>query len=238
MKGVVLAGGLGTRLYPLTYATNKHLLPVYNLPMIFYPIKTLVNAGIKDVIVVTGGPHAGHFLRVLKNGKELGLSTLHFAYQENEGGIAEALSLTEEFVDSDNLCVILGDNCTDADISNEVQNFKTGAHLFLKEVTDPERFGVVSFNDNRITKITEKPTRPDSNYAVTGLYIYDAIVFEKIRQIKRSKRGELEITDVNNLYLGERNLSYSELQGYWRDAGNPEALLEVSNYWATKQERR
>lgn len=238
MKGVVLAGGLGTRLYPLTYATNKHLLPVYNLPMVFYPIRTLVKAGIRDVIVVTGGPHAGHFLRVLKNGKDLGLSTLHFAYQEKEGGIAEALSLTEDFVDGDSSCVILGDNCTDADISKEVAGFKFGAHIFLKEVEDPERFGVPSFDSkNEIIAITEKPKFPESRFAVTGVYLYDATVFEKIRKIEPSKRGELEITDVNNLYLKEGQLTYSELLGYWRDAGTAEALLEVGNFWAGKERK-
>lgn len=235
MKGVVLAGGLGTRLYPLTYATNKHLLPVYDKPMVFYPINTLVRAGIKEVLVVTGGPYAGHFVRVLKNGKELGLKHLEYAYQEGEGGIAAALSLCEDFADGDSLCVILGDNCTDADISKQVKGFKDGAMVFLKKVPDPERFGVPVFNENReIIKIEEKPKKPKSNFAVTGLYMYDFSVFSKIKSVKPSARGELEITDVNNLYIKEKKLRWAILKGYWRDAGTFRTLFEANKYWARK----
>ncbi len=241
MKGVVLAGGLGTRLYPLTHATNKHLLPVYDQPMVYYPLQTLVRAGIKDVMVVTGGPHAGHFIRVLKNGDIIGLRTLHYAYQEKEGGIAQALGLTENFSDGEAVCVILGDNCTDADISQEVQNFKRGAHIFLKEVGDPQRFGVPTFNEKgSVISLTEKPTEPASNFAVTGLYLYDSTVYQVIKGLKPSGRGELEITDVNNEYIRQGLLTHSQLQGYWRDAGTFEALQEVGYYWYQKRgaERR
>jgi len=239
MKGVVLAGGLGTRLYPLTYATNKHLLPVYDKPMVFYPISTLIKAGIKEVLVVTGGPYAGHFVRVLKNGKELGVKHLEYAYQEGEGGIAAALSLAEDFADGDSICVILGDNCTDADISADVKGFEEGAHLFLRKVPDPERFGVPVFGKNReIIRIEEKPKKPKSSYAVTGLYLYDFSVFSKIKKIKPSGRGELEITDVNNLYLQEKKLTWSILRGYWRDAGTFETLFEANKYWAKKSKKR
>jgi len=239
MKGAILAGGLATRLYPLTFATNKHLLPVYDKPMVFYPIQTLVNAGIKEVIVVTSGPHAGHFIRVLKNGKELGLKHLEYAFQENpKGGIGDALSLCEDFADGKPLAVILGDNTTDADISEAVQNFKTGAMVFLKKVCDPERFGVPVFDQKdkrKIINIEEKPKNPKSNYAVTGLYIYDGKVFDCIRKCKPSvDRGEMEITDVNNLYIKKGELSWAKLRGFWRDAGTFDTLLEVNNYWAAK----
>ena len=237
MKGVVLAGGLGTRLYPLTYATNKHLLPVYNKPMVFYPIETLVQAGIRDVIVVTGGPHAGHFIRVLKNGKELGLRHLEFAYQENEGGIADALSLCEDFADGEPITVILGDNTTDANIAPAVQSFTGGAMVFLKKVPDPERFGVPVFapdDPTRIIAIEEKPTMPKSPYAVTGLYIYDRRVFEYIHTIRPSGRGELEITDVNNCYIRDGQLRWAELDGFWSDAGTFESLFRSNAYWAQK----
>ncbi len=237
MKGVVLAGGLGTRLYPLTYATNKHLLPVYNKPMVFYPIETLVQAGIRDVLVVTGGPHAGHFLRVLKNGKELGLRHLEFAYQENEGGIADALRLCEDFGDGQPLTVILGDNTTDADIGPAVQSFREGAMIFLKRVPDPQRFGVPVFAEDdptRIVAIEEKPAVPKSQYAVTGLYIYDHKVFDYIRSLSPSGRGELEITDVNNCYIRDGTLRWAELDGFWSDAGTFESLFRANAYWAEK----
>jgi glucose-1-phosphate thymidylyltransferase len=237
MKGVVLAGGLGTRLYPLTYATNKHLLPIYDKPMVFYPIETLVRAGIRDVIVVTGGPHAGHFLRVLKNGKELGLRHIEFAYQENEGGIADALRLCESFADGGPITAILGDNTTDADIAPAVQSFQGGALVFLRKVPDPERFGVPVFLDGdctRIVAIEEKPAVPKSPYAVTGLYIYDNKVFDYIRTITPSGRGELEITDVNNHYIEAGELRWVELQGFWSDAGTFESLFRSSAYWAQK----
>jgi len=236
MKGVVLAGGLGTRLYPLTYATNKHLLPVYDRPMVYYPIQTLVKAGVKEIIVVSGGPHVGHFLRVLKNGEDLGVKHLEFAYQEGEGGISAALSLAENFADNDSIIVILGDNCTDAEIKKEVNGFKSGAEIFLKKVPDPHRFGVPEFNKKGgIKRIIEKPKNPPSNFAVTGLYIYDKTVFDKIRKLKPSKRGELEITDLNNIYLQAGKLKWSELRGYWRDAGTFQTLFEANKYWAEKK---
>lgn len=235
MRGVILAGGLGTRLYPLTHATNKHLLPIFKEPMVFYPIRTLVNAGVKEVLVVTGGPHAGHFLRVLKNGKELGLKHLEYAFQERQGGISDALRLAEDFVDGQNVCVILGDNCTDADISQDVRNFKKGATIFLKKVPDPQRFGCPMFDGNKnIIKIEEKPKKPKSEMAVTGLYIYDSTVFDKIRKLKPSARGEYEVTDLNNLYLKEGKLKWSKLGGFWSDAGTFESLFAVSRFWRNK----
>ena len=237
MKGIILAGGLGTRLYPLTKVTNKHLLPVYNKPMIFYPIETLIKAGITDIMVVTGGPHCGHFMSILKNGHELDIKHLEYAYQENEGGIADALSLAKEFAEDDSVAVILGDNTSDADIFQAVQQFKEGALIFLKEVTDPERFGIATFDPadkSKIIKITEKPQTPDSKWAVTGVYIYDNQVFDFIDQIKPSARGELEITDVNNKYVEKGQLAWSELKGYWWDAGTFDTLLEANNYWAKK----
>lgn len=235
MKGVVLAGGLGTRLYPLTHATNKHLLPVFDRPMIYYPIQTLVKAGIREVIVVTGGPHAGHFLAVLRNGHQLGLTHLEYAYQESEGGIAQALALCEDFADGQDITVILGDNTTDADISAAVKTFSKGARLFLKRVPDPERFGVPVFDSTgKITRIEEKPSQPKSDYAVTGLYIYDNRVFDFIRQCKPSDRGELEITDVNNLYIQSGDLDWVELKGFWSDAGTFESLYRTNKFWAER----
>jgi len=237
MKGVILAGGLGTRLYPLTHATNKHLLPVFDKPMIFYPINTLVTAGITEVLIVTGGPFAGHFIGVLKNGKQLGLTHLEYAYQEEEGGIAQALSLAEDFSDGESVAVILGDNTTDADISDAVAAFRSGATVFLREVPDPERFGVPVFDPNdptRIAAIEEKPAEPKSRYAVTGLYLYDASVFGFIRSIEPSARGELEITDVNNRYIQSGELSWSVLDGFWSDAGTFESLFRSSAYWAQR----
>lgn len=237
MKGVILAGGLGTRLYPLTKVTNKHLLPVYNKPMIFYPIETLVRAGITEIMVVTGGPHCGHFMSILKNGHELGIKHLEYAYQENEGGIADALLLAKDFAEGDNVAVILGDNTSDVDISESVDNFKEGALIFLKEVSDPERFGIATFDPadlTKIIKITEKPQHSDSKWAVTGVYIYDNQVFDFIKAVKPSARGELEITDVNNKYVETGQLKWSELKGYWKDAGTFDTLLEANNYWAKK----
>ncbi len=237
MKGIVLAGGLGSRLYPLTYATNKHLLPVYDRPMIFYPIQTLVQAGVTEVIVVTGGPHAGDFVRVLKNGKELGLKHLEYAYQEHEGGIAQALGLCEDFADGGDIAVILGDNTTDASIAEAVRSFREGAMVFLRQVPDPERFGVPVFDPadpRRIIAIEEKPAQPKSNYAVTGLYLYDHHVFEFIHRAKPSARGELEITDVNNMYIEAGQLVWTELKGFWSDAGTFESLFRSGAYWAQK----
>jgi glucose-1-phosphate thymidylyltransferase len=235
MKGIILAGGLGTRLYPLTKVTNKHLLPVFNKPMIFYPIATLVNAGIDEIMVVTGGPHCGEFLSILKNGKELGIRKLAYAYQESEGGIADALSLAKDFAAGDNITVILGDNTTDYDISKDVANFKSGALVFLKEVPDPERFGIPNFdNEGKITKIVEKPKNPPNNLAVIGLYVYDNKVFDLIKTIKPSNRGEMEITDVNSLYAQKGQLNYKKITGFWRDAGTFETLFEANQFWAKK----
>lgn len=240
MKGVVLAGGLGTRLLPLTAATNKHLLPVYNQPMVFYPIQTLVRAGIKEVLVVTGGPHAGHFLPVLKNGRELGLDHLEFAFQEGAGGIPVALSLAADFADGGPVAVILGDNTTDADISPAVKSFKNGAKIFLKEVSDPQRFGVPEFDPqdkNKIVAIAEKPDQPKSNLAVTGLYLYDNQVFDIIKTLKPSARGELEITDINNFYLQKGQLEWFKLNGFWSDAGTFDSLFTSGQYWAAKSNK-
>ena len=240
MKGIILAGGLGTRLYPLTYATNKHLLPIYDKPMVFYPIKTLTDAKITEIMIVTGGPHAGDFLRVLKNGQDLGITHLEYAYQESEGGIADALRLCESFADGQPIAVILGDNTTDADISPASKAFKKGALVFLKEVPDPQRFGVPEFDAKDSTKIIhilEKPKNPPNNFAVTGLYFYDSLVFDFIRSMKPSARGELEITDVNNCYIKKGQLSWSMLHGYWRDAGTFATMFEANKYWAEKAMR-
>jgi glucose-1-phosphate thymidylyltransferase len=239
MKGIILAGGLGSRLYPLTYATNKHLLPIYDRPMIYYPIATLVNAGIDHIMIVTGGPHAGDFLRVLRNGTHLGVRHLEYAYQEHEGGIAEAIGLCANFADGDDICVILGDNTTDADIRPAVEGFSGGALLFLTRVPDPERFGCPVFDERdarRITKIEEKPKNPHSDFAVTGLYLYDAKVFDYIGRLEPSPRGELEVTDVNNFYLNDGTLRWQELQGYWTDAGTFESLHRANRFWATRRE--
>ena len=237
MKGVILAGGLGTRLYPLTYATNKHLLPIYDRPMIFYPIQTLVRAGVTNIMIVTGGPYAGHFMRVLKNGRELGIKHLEYAYQEKEGGIAQALSLAEDFADNDNIVVILGDNTTDASVNSAVKHFKSGATMFIKRVPDPKRYGVPVFdpkNPKKIVKIEEKPARPKSKYASTGLYIFDRTVFDKIRHLKPSPRGELEISDVQNSYIKEGTLRWEEFKEFWTDAGKFETLFLANSYWARK----
>lgn len=238
MKGVILAGGLGTRLYPLTHATNKHLLPVYDKPMIYYPIQTLVKAGINDILIVVGGPYAGDFIRVLQNGKDFGIEHLEYAYQNTgDGGIADALKLAEDFADKNSIAVILGDNCTDADISPEVKGFKDGAVIFLKEVEDPKRFGIAQLDEkdkSKVISIIEKPEKPKSNLAVTGVYIYDERVFDHIRKIKPSERGQLEITDVNNIYIKEGNLKWAKLTGFWSDAGTFESLYRTSVFWARK----
>jgi len=241
MKGVILAGGLGTRLNPLTLVTNKHLLPVYDKPMIFYPIDTLVKAGITEVLIVTSGPHVGHFLGLLKNGKEFGLKHLEYAYQEKpDGGIADALSIARDFADDQPITVVLGDNTTDADISDAVKNFKSGGHVFLRQVPDPQRYGVAELDPkdkNKIIKIIEKPVNPPTNLAVTGLYIYDPKVFDFIDSIEPSNRGELEITDVNNMYLKQGKLTWSELNGYWTDAGTFDTLFRASKYWHEKHQK-
>jgi glucose-1-phosphate thymidylyltransferase len=231
MKGVILAGGLGTRLYPLTRATNKHLLPVYDRCMVHYPIATLLQAGIKDILIITGGPHAGHFLPVLGDGKKLGVPHLEYAYQEGEGGIADALRLCEDFAAGGPLLVALGDNITNADFSLAVSNFKEGAHIFVAKVKNPKAYGVAKFDPKdkrRIIDIVEKPSRPPSELVVTGFYIYDASVFSYIRRLKPSARGELEITDVNNHFLQAGKLSWSKIKGFWCDAGeNHEFLLRA-----------
>jgi glucose-1-phosphate thymidylyltransferase len=232
MKGVVLAGETGSRLFPITRVTNKHLLPVHDKPMVYYPIQTLVNAGIQEILLVTGGKNAGDFLRLLGNGKDFGLRHLNYTYQEGEGGIAEALGLAEHFADGDPICVILGDNIIENNIRDAVHNFKAqkqGAKILLKEVSDAERFGVAEVRGDRVIGIEEKPKAPRSNYAVIGVYLYDATVFQKIHRLKPSGRGELEITDVNNFYVEEGTLTYEVLNGWWTDAGTFESLLRASN---------
>jgi glucose-1-phosphate thymidylyltransferase len=232
MKGVVLAGGTGSRLFPLTKITNKHLLPVYDQPMIYYPIHTLVDAGIKDILIVTGGRNAGDFLRLLANGKQFGLAHIDYTYQEGEGGIAEALALAEHFADGGKLCVILGDNIIEGSIRKAVDDFRRqerGAKILLKEVPDAERFGVAEIRGDRIVNIEEKPAQPKSNYAVTGIYLYDGSVFDKTRTLAPSARGELEITDVNNAYIREGTMSFAYLDGWWTDAGTFDSLLRAGN---------
>lgn len=232
MKGVILAGGMGTRLHPLTRITNKHLLPVYDKPMIYYPIQTLVNAGIRDIMIVTGGPYAGEFLRLIRNGQEFGLDRMEYAYQEGEGGIADALKLTEHFVGGDKLVVILGDNIVGGTIRHAVAGFRKqrkGAKILLKEVSDPEHYGCPELRKGRITSIQEKPKRPKSPYAVIGIYMYDAQVFDVAKKLKPSARGELEITDVNNAFVRARRMAYNILDGWWGDAGESiEAYLRVN----------
>jgi len=232
MKGVILAGGLGTRLYPLTKVTNKHLLPVYDKPMIYYPIQTLVNAGIRDILLVTGGNSAGDFLRLLGNGKEFGLQHLNYTYQEGEGGIAAALSLAEFFVNREPVCVILGDNIIERNIVVAARAYDKqgkGAKVLLKEVKDPQRFGVAVLDGNRLVRIEEKPKEPKSPYITTGIYFYDHEVFDIIRTLKPSARGELEITDVNNTYLERGQLTWDILDGWWTDAGTFESLKLANN---------
>jgi glucose-1-phosphate thymidylyltransferase len=232
MKGIVLAGGLGTRLHPLTKVTNKHLLPIYNKPMIYYPIELMVDAGIRDILIVTGGKNAGDFLRLLGNGREFGLNHINYTYQEGEGGIAAALSLAEFFADQNPICVILGDNILEGSIAQYVANFSkqgSGARILLKEVADPQRFGVPEIQGNRIIRIDEKPARPASRYAVTGIYMYDPMVFDIIKTLKPSERGELEITDVNNAYIRQGKMQYDILDGWWTDAGTFESLIRASN---------
>jgi glucose-1-phosphate thymidylyltransferase len=232
LKGVVLAGGLGTRLRPLTSVTNKHLLPVYNQPMIYYPIQTLVNAGITDIMVVTGGSSAGEFLRLLGNGKAFGLKHLNYTYQEGEGGIADALSLVEHFAAEEPVCVVLGDNIIEGNILSAVNAYSEqggGAKIILKKVPDPQRFGVPRLDGNKVVRIDEKPSVPQSDYAVIGIYMYDADVYDIIHSLKPSGRGELEITDVNNAYIARNQMTWEELDGWWTDAGTFESLLRASN---------
>jgi len=235
MKGVILAGGLGTRLRPLTLVTNKHLLPVYDQPMIHYPIHCLLNAGIDEVMVVTGGEHAGDFLKLLKNGKHLGLKNLQYAYQEGEGGIAEALKLAEDFADGEKICVILGDNIIEKNMLKAADEFlvqDSGAKLLLKEVPDPQRFGVAIVEGDQLVGIIEKPKDPAGNLAVIGIYFYDNDVFKICQTLRPSHRGELEITDVNNAYLKRGDLTYGVIDGWWTDAGTFESLRRASNFVA------
>jgi glucose-1-phosphate thymidylyltransferase len=232
LKGIVLAGGLGTRLRPLTSVTNKHLLPVFNQPMIYFPIQTLVNAGITDIMIVTGGNSAGDFLKLLGNGKAFGLKHLNYTYQEGEGGIAAALSLVEHFAGEDPICVVLGDNIIQGNIRPAVDAYREqggGAKILLKKVTDPQRFGVPELSGRQVLRIEEKPKQPKSEYAVIGIYMYDVAVFEIIRTLKPSGRGELEITDVNNAYISRGEMTWDELEGWWTDAGTFESLLHASN---------
>jgi glucose-1-phosphate thymidylyltransferase len=232
LKGVVLAGGLGTRLRPLTSVTNKHLLPVFNQPMIYYPIQTLVNAQITDIMIVTGGNSAGDFLRLLGNGKAFGLKHLNYTYQEGEGGIADALSLVEHFAAGEPVCVVLGDNIIETNILSAVTAYRNqggGAKIILKKVPDPQRFGVPRLDGNKVISIDEKPKVPQSDYAVIGIYMYDGEVYDIIRSLIPSGRGELEITDVNNAYIARNQMTWEELDGWWTDAGTFESLLRASN---------
>ncbi len=232
MKGVVLAGGLGSRLHPLTKVTNKHLLPVFNQPMIYYPIQTLINAGIDDIMIVTGGNSAGDFLKLLGNGKDFGLKHLNYTYQEGEGGIADALSLVEHFADDEPICVVLGDNLIEGNIRQAAQEYAvqgTGAKILLKQTHDPQRFGVPELDGDKVLQIEEKPQNPKSDLAVIGIYFYDNTVFDIIKNLKPSERGELEITDVNNHFINKGTMTWAELDGWWTDAGTFESLLHATN---------
>ena len=232
MKGVILAGGLGTRLFPLTKVTNKHLLPVYDKPMIFYPIQTLINAGIRDILIVTGGNNAGDFLRLIGNGNDFGLRHINYTYQAGEGGIAEALRLAEYWAGGERICVVLGDNIIEKNIVAAVRGYERqerGAKILLKEVADPERFGVPVLTGDRVVRIDEKPKKPQSRYAVTGIYLFDARVFDIIKTLRPSQRGELEITDVNNAYIEAGELTWDVLDGWWTDAGTFESLRRATN---------
>ncbi len=239
MKGIVLAGGLATRLRPLTKVTNKHLLPIYNRPMIYYPIQNLVDAGIEQILIVTGGNNAGDFLRLLGNGQEFGLKHLDYTYQEGEGGIADALSLAEHFAEGDHIAVILGDNIYEKSFRSSVETYHEqgkGARVHLKKVKNPQRFGVPVLDGDRVVKIEEKPDLPQSNYAVTGIYLYDPRVFDIVRTLEPSNRGELEITDVNNAYIEAGEMTYAMVDGWWSDAGTFESLLRANILVASKQD--
>ena len=241
MKGLILCGGLGTRLFPLTKITNKHLLPIYNKPMVYYPLKTLVDAGIEDIMIVTGGNNAGDFLRLLGNGKEFGLKHLNYTYQEKEGGIAEAVGLAEHFVGKNKFVVILGDNILDGSIKDAVRTFerqKEGAKIFLKEADDPSQYGVAIVEGEKIIKIEEKPEHPVSNLAVIGVYMYDSDVFDIVKSLKPSKRGELEITDVNNVYIKKGCMSYEIFRGWWGDAGaSVDSLFEANEHIRNRRKK-
>jgi glucose-1-phosphate thymidylyltransferase len=239
MKGVVLAGGLGTRLHPLTKITNKHLLPVYSKPMVFYPIELLANAGITEMVLVTGGNNPGDFLRLMGNGKELGMNNISYVYQEGEGGIAEALGLAEFYVRGDDIAVVLGDNIFENDITDFVDSYRQqgkGAKILLKEVPDPHRFGVATVDGDRVVRIDEKPKDPATNFAVVGVYMYDSSVFDIIRTLKPSNRGELEITDVNNAYIERGEMTFDIVKGWWTDAGTFPSLYRASRLVAEKED--
>ena len=241
MKGVILAGGLGSRLLPLTKVTNKHLLPVYQKPMIYYPIETLVDAGVRDLMVVTGGNSSGDFLRLIGNGKQFGLNHVSFAYQDGEGGIADALKLAGNFAGGEKIIVMLGDNIIGSSIRSSVKKFlkqKSGARVILKKVQDPERFGVAELKGKKVISIEEKPKKPKSSFAVTGIYMYDHQVFDVISNLKPSKRGEFEITDVNNWYLKKNMLEFDMLSGFWSDAGTFESLRYSSELVRLQETRR
>jgi glucose-1-phosphate thymidylyltransferase len=241
VKGVILAGGLGTRLLPMTRVTNKHLLPVYDRPMIYYPIQQLVHAGVRDILIVTGGDSAGDFLKLLRNGADFGLDQLRYAYQEGEGGIAEALGLAEFFAAGEEVVVILGDNIFQDSLADAIQSFRsrpTGAMILLKEVDDPERFGVARVDGDRVVSIVEKPVKADSRLAVTGCYLYDARVFDVIRTLTPSRRGELEITDVNNRYIEWGAMRFRRVNGWWTDAGTVSSLHRAANLVAAERGSR
>ncbi|MFQ5639808.1 MAG: sugar phosphate nucleotidyltransferase [bacterium] len=241
MKAIILAGGLGTRLYPLTKITNKHLLPIYDRPMIYYPLEVLVDAGIDDILIVTGGNNAGDFLRLLGNGKEFGLKHLNYAYQEGEGGIAQALSLAEYYVDGDPVVVMLGDNIIEKGIRAAVGRFREqpeGAKILLKEVEDPWRFGVAELEGEQVVGIIEKPKKPKTNLIVTGVYMYDSKVFDYIKTLEPSTRGELEITDVNNIYIEKNQMSFEILDGWWTDAGTFESLYRANTLVAAQKNEK
>ena len=235
MKGVILAGGSGSRLYPLTKVTNKHLLPVYDKPMIYYPLQTLIDAGISDILIVSGRGHAGHFLELLGSGNEFGVK-LTYEIQEEAGGIAQALHLAEDFAKGDDIAVILGDNIFEGGFKKEFDNFEDGAKIFLKEVPDANRFGVAEIEGSSVVSIEEKPKNPKSNYVVTGLYLYDTMVFKIISTLKPSDRGELEITDVNNSYIKNNKMAFSIVEGFWSDAGTFESLFRTSELVKNKKE--
>ncbi len=241
MKGIILAGGLGSRMRPLTNVTNKHLLPVYDRPMIFYPLQTLVDAGIRDILIVTGGNNAGDFLRLVGNGAAFGLKHVNYTYQKGEGGIAEALGLAEHFAEGEKTVVVLGDNILQESIAPHVEAFKrqpSGAKILIKKVPDPERFGVVVFKGNRVLAIEEKPKRPKSSYIVTGIYMYDGQVFNIVKTLKPSARGELEITDVNNAYIRKGQMTFNTLKGWWSDCGTFDSLLRASRLVAKESPQK
>ena len=238
MKGIILAGGQGTRLRPLTYVTNKHLLPVYDRPMIYYPIQTLRDAGIEEIMIVSGKGHAGHFLELLKSGKEFG-ARFSYGVQEEAGGIAQALSLCRDFADGDRIVVILGDNILEDSIADAVKAFQVqdrGAKIFLKEVKNPQSFGIAEVDGSRIKTIVEKPKEPKTNLAVVGVYMYDEQVWDVIKTLKPSGRGEHEITDVNNFFVNQGTMTFDMLKGWWGDGGESfESLLEAANLVARKR---